>query len=105
MKTEVASQMKRWALAAALLLAIQPLSAQVSELVVTDDAGGTQAQVSGISSIDFYDNGLFWTVFGGSCSGEFTMHPSVATLNFRLRPPFGLEHYIVLGCAQNRVGG
>src|SRR6185503_18849265 len=103
MKTEVSSRMKRWALTAALILTSQSLLAQ-SELVATDDAGGTQAHVSGISSLDFYDNGLFWTVFGGSCSGEFTMHPSFATLSFR-NPPFPAEHYLVRDCAQNRVGG
>jgi hypothetical protein len=103
MKTEVSSRTKRWALAAALIITSQSLTAQ-SELVATDDAGGTQAHVSPISSLDFYDNGLFWTVFGGSCSGEFTMHPSFATMGFR-NPPYPLEHYLVQGCAQDRVGG
>jgi len=93
------------ACAAALLLALQSLTAQVSELVATDDAGGTQAAFAGgITSLDFFDNGLFWTVFGGDCSGEFTVHPSVATLGFR-NSPFPTEHYNVRGCPPEKVGG
>src|SRR6187402_2476279 len=103
MKTEVFRFLKQWGLSAALALTIHPVFAQ-SELVATDDAGGTQANVSGISSLDFYDNGLFWTVFGGSCSGEFTMHPSFATMGFR-NTPFPFEHYLVQGCVQRAVGG
>jgi hypothetical protein len=104
MKTDDSLRMKLWAGAAALMITFQSVFAQVSELVATDDAGGTQAFIAGISSLDFYDNGLYWTVFGGSCSGEFTMHPSVATLGFRNRP-FPAEHYVVQGCAQRAVGG
>jgi hypothetical protein len=96
--------MKLWAGGAALLITLQPLPAQVSELVATDDAGGTQAFAAGISSLDFYDNGLFWTVYGGSCSTEFTMHSSVATMGFR-NWPFPSEHYIVRGCTPTTVGG
>lgn len=103
MKTDLLRRWNQWAFAAALTMTSQSLLAQ-SELVATDDAGGTQAHVSGISSLDFYDNGLFWTVFGGSCSGEFTMHPSFATMGFR-NPPFPSEHYLVRDCAQDRVGG
>ena len=40
------------------MMTLQPAFAQ-SELVATDDAGGTQAHVSGISSLDFYDNGTY----------------------------------------------
>jgi hypothetical protein len=103
MKTDDSLRMKLWAGAAALMITLQPAFAQ-SELVATDDAGGTQANVAGISSLDFYDNGLFWTVFGGSCSGEFTMQPSFATMGFR-NPPYPSEHYIVRDCNQRAVGG
>jgi hypothetical protein len=103
MKTDDSFRMKLCAGTAVLMIALQPLPAQ-SELVATDDAGGTQAHVSGISSLDFYDNGLFWTVYGGSCSGEFTMQPSFATLGFR-NPPIPSEHYLVRDCNQRAVGG
>src|SRR6187455_735175 len=102
MKKNILSRLKRWALAAALMVTCQPLLAQVSELVKTDAAGGSQAFAAGIGSLDFYDNGLFWTVFGGSCSGEFTTHPSFATMGFRNRP-FSAEHYIALGCQSRAI--
>src|SRR2546425_8220657 len=107
MKTNIASRRKLWALTAALMLTFQPLPAQISELVATDDAGGSQATAAGhITSLDFYDNGLYWTVFGGSCGGDFGVDPSLATLGVRTRSPFPIEHYLVLGCAQHRaVGG
>ena len=71
-------------------------AAQVSELVATDDAGG--GLPDSIRSLDFYDNGLFWTTYGGTCGGEFSSQASVATLGFRRWPPFPPERYITLGC-------
>ena len=78
------------------------LQAQVSELVATDAAGG--ALPGNIGSLELYETGLFWTVYGGRCSGEFATLPSLAILGFRNRP-FSQKHYAVLGCPPTAVGG
>ena len=99
---------ERWILLLAVCLGLgmpSRLGAQVSELVAVDDAGGTQAAaLGGITSMELHGNGLYWTVYGGSCSGEFTLHSSLATLGVR-SSPFGNEHYSVLGCNFGAVGG
>ena len=70
--------------------------AQNSQLVAIDDAGG--GLPAGIASLDLHDNGLYWTVYGGSCSGEFSTHASLALLGFR-NPPYPQENYLVRGCS------
>ncbi len=75
---------------------------QGSQLVAVDDAGG--GLPGGIASLEFYDNGLYWTVQGGNCSGEFATLPSLAILGFRSLP-FPQERYLVLGCPPTTVGG
>lgn len=87
---------------AGLLLTAATAGAQSSQLVATDDAGG--GLPGGIGSLELYDNGLYWTVYGGSCSGEFATLPSLAILGFRA-PPFPQERYLVLGCPPGAVGG
>jgi hypothetical protein len=86
---------------AALILA-SSCSVRASELVAIDDAGGGLPGY--ITSLDFYDNGLFWTVYGGTCSGEFSSNPSFAILGLR-NPVFPPERYVSLGCPPNAIGG
>ena len=96
-------------IATVIMLAWQASLAQVSQLVATDDAGGSFP--SSIGSLDFYDNGLYWTAYGGDCSGELTSsHASFAILGFRAplfdAVVFAPEHYMAQGCAQEEaIGG
>lgn len=76
--------------------------AQNSQLVAVDDAGGFLP--GGIGSLDLYDNGLYWTVYGGGCSGEFSTLSSLALMGFR-NPPYPQERYLVNGCPAVAVGG
>src|SRR5688572_25821957 len=95
-------------IATVMMLARPALLAQVSQSVATDDAGGSFP--SPIGSLEFYDNGLYWTAYGGDCRGELTSsHASFAVLGFRSPlldvAVFAPEHYVAQGCAQDAIGG
>jgi hypothetical protein len=85
-----------------LVLGAATAFSQSSQLVATDDAGG--GLPGSIGSLELYDNGLYWTVYGGNCSGEFATLPSLAILGFRSFP-FPQERYLVQGCQPSTVGG